>query len=113
MNNKHDRDAEAKTGIERARKFQREASDLRRKLSGVGGSGVRAGGRAGEKANAEGREGNDVLKRKMSQLMRELEQERKACALARADADVLRVSLEVGRITANFCAKVGFYITVL
>lgn len=106
--------------MERARKLQREASDLRRKIgsnnsraaagAGSGGSLVRCRGKEGLPNGGAGAvssgDGRDVLRKETSRLKRELHEQREACAVARAEGDKLQAALEV---CGGFCVRVYRY----
>lgn len=124
------RDEDANTASDRARKFQREASDLRRKLEvttttssnskGTGGGASRASKSGGENTvrfsglaegeGGEGREGDRFdqvqeeveLKKEVGWLRRELEEQRDACAVAKGEADELNAMFE----EVSVCCKV-------
>lgn len=91
------RDADAKAAADRARKFQREADDLRRKveLHTNRPDGAACSWRADGKAFPGGGEGSDLLGREVSRLKKELQGQREACATAKAEESRLRAALEV------------------
>ena len=105
------RDADAKAASERARKFQQEANALQRKARGSSSgsnSNSRAGScacdsrnagccRVGGDAHATARvsRGHHHPERDASRLEKELEEQRGAFAVARAENDKLQAALEV------------------
>ena len=103
------RDGEAKAAVERARKFQQEASTLRRQArsSTISGSNTRSCcvcgsrnaccGRVGGDAHAaeEGSRGHLHLEEDLSLLEKQLHEEQGACAAAMAENDKLQAALEV------------------
>lgn len=90
------RDAEANIAVERARKFEREANELRR----TSGSGAVEGGSApggGTEAAVEvAGESQIYLKKQVSRLKRELQEQQQAYTAAKTEGSKLKAALEVG-----------------
>lgn len=87
------RDAEANIAEEHARKFEREANELRHTSgSGVVGDGTVPGGSTVEAAG----ESQISLKKHVSRLKRELQEQQQAYTAAKTEGSKLKAALEVG-----------------